>query len=52
MLASFEYVFEELLDFWKDFLFIEECKFILTEGENVAKNMAVIQVMWNTFVSG
>ena len=37
MLASFEYVFEELLEFLKDFLFIEECKLILTERENIAR---------------
>lgn len=43
MLASFEYVFEvcnKLLQFVKDFLFIEECKLILTERKNITRKYA------------
>ena len=36
MLASFAKVFEEFLEFVRNFLFVEECKFILTQGEDVA----------------
>ena len=53
MLASFEYVFEELLEFLKDFFYLLKNVNSFLQKEKISpENMLAIQVMQNTFVSG